>query len=229
MQMDYTAVFKGLNEAGLAYLVTGNIALNLHGVPRMSYDLDLVCGTDGENMKGVVRLLEKWGYRGGDGSADLQDDDGRRRLAARGLHAVSFVCAMHAVSQIDIAAAVTAPFAVLAARAVEVHLFGERVPIIAFSDLEAIKKERGSADDRTDLAGMEFLKARREGRDLPGFPAARREQMEKFQQWPAENRIDWLLTSSQLQRQMDEGGKGGSGRGGLKRRRIKGLRHTDLS
>jgi len=229
MQMDYTAIFKGLNEAGLAYLVTGNIALNLHGVPRMSYDLDLICDAGGDNLQKIVALLKEWGYRPGEGSADLCDAEGRQRLAARGVHAVSFTSDSHAVAQVDIAVTAPAPFVAMAAKAAEVHLFGEKVPVVAFGDLETIKRGRGRAEDLEDLRGMEFLSAVREGRDVPEFPAARREQMEKFQQWPAENRIDWLLTSSQLQRQMDEGKKGGGGRGGLKRRRIKGLRHTDLS
>jgi hypothetical protein len=228
MQMDYTAIFKGLNEAGLSYLVSGGLALNLHGVPRLSFDLDLIPGPKPQNVKGIVDLLEAWGYRAAKNGETLADPVGRRRLASEGVRAVPFACAEHLVTEVDLAVAMPAPYAELMKRSLEAHLFGEKVPVLSLRDLATVKKARGSKEDEEDLRGMEFLAALREGRDLPGFPAARREQMVKFQQWPAENRIDWLLTSAQLQRQMEEGREGGRG-GGLKRRRIKGLRHTDLS
>ena len=40
--MDHEAFFRGLREAGVDHIVSGGLALNLHGLPRMSTDIDLV-------------------------------------------------------------------------------------------------------------------------------------------------------------------------------------------
>ena len=42
MELDYKAIFKELNEAGIDYLVVGGLAVNFHGIPRMTYDIDLM-------------------------------------------------------------------------------------------------------------------------------------------------------------------------------------------
>jgi len=39
MNLDYKKIFKGLNGAGIDYLVVGGLAVNFHGIPRMTYDL----------------------------------------------------------------------------------------------------------------------------------------------------------------------------------------------
>jgi hypothetical protein len=41
---DYLAIFKKLNERKIKYIVVGGIAVNLHGIPRMTYDIDLILG-----------------------------------------------------------------------------------------------------------------------------------------------------------------------------------------
>jgi hypothetical protein len=40
--MLYEKVSRKLNNEGVSYIVVGGIALNLHGVPRATADLDLV-------------------------------------------------------------------------------------------------------------------------------------------------------------------------------------------
>ena len=41
MNLDYKKIFKGLNSAGIDYLVVGGLAVNFHGIPRMTYDMDI--------------------------------------------------------------------------------------------------------------------------------------------------------------------------------------------
>src|SRR3990172_11003928 len=40
-QMIYLDIFRGLQEHGVRYLVVGGLAMNLHGIPRMTADVDL--------------------------------------------------------------------------------------------------------------------------------------------------------------------------------------------
>jgi hypothetical protein len=42
MNLDYKKLFKGLSRAGIDYLVVGGLAVNFHGNPRMTCDLDLM-------------------------------------------------------------------------------------------------------------------------------------------------------------------------------------------
>jgi len=42
MELDYQAFFKQLNNQEIDYLIVGGLAVNLHGIPRMTYDIDLM-------------------------------------------------------------------------------------------------------------------------------------------------------------------------------------------
>ena len=42
MDLDYKTIFRELNESGVDYLVVGGLAVNFHGIPRMTYDIDLM-------------------------------------------------------------------------------------------------------------------------------------------------------------------------------------------
>jgi hypothetical protein len=63
MDLDYKAIFRRLNELSIDYLVVGGLAVNFHGIPRMTYDLDLMISLREENIKKLVAQLTKWGYR----------------------------------------------------------------------------------------------------------------------------------------------------------------------
>jgi hypothetical protein len=61
--MFYEQVFKALNEAKVSYLVAGGMAVFLHGVERTTRDLDLWPELTPENLKKMVGVLTKLGFR----------------------------------------------------------------------------------------------------------------------------------------------------------------------
>ena len=44
-------LFAGMRNAGVSYLVTGATALTLHGVPRLTPDVDLAVDPDPANLE----------------------------------------------------------------------------------------------------------------------------------------------------------------------------------
>jgi hypothetical protein len=57
MELDFQTVFKELNGLGIDYLVVGGLAVNFHGVPRMTYDIDLMVLLEREDiLKHVTQL-----------------------------------------------------------------------------------------------------------------------------------------------------------------------------
>jgi len=60
--MFYEEVFRKLNECNVKYLVAGGLAVNLHGVPRMTQDLDLLVELNEENILRILKALSEIGY-----------------------------------------------------------------------------------------------------------------------------------------------------------------------
>jgi len=59
MELDFQTIFKELNRIGIDYLVVGGLAVNFHGVPRMTYDIDLMVLLEPENiLKFVTKLTQ---------------------------------------------------------------------------------------------------------------------------------------------------------------------------
>lgn len=62
-EIDYQTIFKGLNHRKIDYLVAGGVAVNFHGIPRMTYALDLMVLLEEKNIHRTVSILLEWGYK----------------------------------------------------------------------------------------------------------------------------------------------------------------------
>jgi hypothetical protein len=63
MELDYQTIFKELNQIRIDYLVVDGLAVNFHGIPRMTYHIDLMILLEPENILKLVTKLTLWGYR----------------------------------------------------------------------------------------------------------------------------------------------------------------------
>ena len=61
--VDYLSFFKGLEDRKVDYLLIGGLAVNFHGIPRMTYDIDIMILLEEGNVRSLVELLQDWGYR----------------------------------------------------------------------------------------------------------------------------------------------------------------------
>ncbi|MBU1888189.1 MAG: nucleotidyltransferase [Candidatus Omnitrophica bacterium] len=61
--MFYEEVFRELNKKKVKYVVAGGIAVNLHGVPRVTGDLDLIIYLGIENISKFSKAMEELGYK----------------------------------------------------------------------------------------------------------------------------------------------------------------------
>ena len=179
-------LFAGLRDAGVAYLVTGATALALHGVPRLTPDVDLVVDPEPANLERLGRLLAAWGYA--EPPAPATGNPAVRRFS----HPRS------ALGALDIVAVPAEAFARLRAGAAVATLVDVGIPVVGAADLQALKGHGGEAD-REDAAALRVLASVRAG-ETGGEEDTRREQIRKFSRWSVAARLDWLLAAARLSR-----------------------------
>jgi len=63
VELDYQTIFREFNKLAIDYLVVGGLAVNFHGVPRMTYDIDLMVLLESTNILRLVSQLSQWGYK----------------------------------------------------------------------------------------------------------------------------------------------------------------------
>ncbi len=56
--MFYYELFEALHKAQVRYLVVGGLSVNLHGVPRVTGDVDLIIAMDRENIHLLAEALK---------------------------------------------------------------------------------------------------------------------------------------------------------------------------
>jgi len=61
MYLDFEHIFTELTTAGIDFVVVGGVAVNLHGIPRMTYDIDLMILFEEENITKTIKKLERLG------------------------------------------------------------------------------------------------------------------------------------------------------------------------
>ena len=72
-------ILNALSVAGIRYLLAGNAALTLHGVPRMPADLDLLIDPDEFNLQRFLEALGSESWDPGEATAFAQLQDEKRK------------------------------------------------------------------------------------------------------------------------------------------------------
>ncbi len=158
MELDFQAIFKELNGLGIDYLVVGGLAVNFHGVPRTTYDIDLMVYLEPENIRKLVTKLAKWGYRPKMpiDPKDLADESKRDSwVREKGMKALNFYSETLPIGEIDIIIDSPIPYEELRNRAIKVELQDERIPTVSIHDLIELKLRAGR---KQDLADVEHLR-----------------------------------------------------------------------
>lgn len=55
--MFYLEVFESFSKNSIRYLIVGGLAVNLHGVPRTTQDIDLIVDPDKDNLKKAIETM----------------------------------------------------------------------------------------------------------------------------------------------------------------------------
>ncbi len=158
MDLDFQTIFKEINKLGIDYLVVGGLAVNFHGVPRMTYDIDLMVLLEPENILKLVSKLTQWGYRPKIpiDPRDLADESKRNSwIHEKGMKALNFYSETLPIGEIDIVIDSPILYKELRNRAIKIELQDEKIPTVSIHDLIELKLRAGR---RQDLADVEHLR-----------------------------------------------------------------------
>jgi len=182
-------LFAGLRDSGVTYLLTGATALVLHGVPRLTPDIDLAVDPRPANLERLERLLAAWGY----GEAGVAMPAAAGATLARYRHPRS------ALDELDIVRATPGDFSRLQRGSTVVDLVDVAIALVGAADLRAIKAGADTDAGREDAAGLDVLASIRTG-EAGSAADTRREQIRKFSRWSVAARLDWLLAAARLRK-----------------------------
>jgi hypothetical protein len=159
--LGYVDISRKLNEAGVRYLVAGGVAVNMHGVPRMTYDLDLLVDLEDGNLRTLLTLLDGWGFtpRVPVDILDLANGDLREEwIRDKGMKAFNLRNEEWALSEIDIIIDSPVSFEQAMENAVTVKVSGVGIPLVSIPDLILMKTGTGRDQDAADIRYLEQVR-----------------------------------------------------------------------
>ena len=160
MDLDYETIFKEFNKLGIDYVVVGGLAVNFHGVPRMTYDIDLMIFPQKENILKLVCKLMQWGYRTKVpiDPSDLADEVKRNSwVRDKGMKALNFYSEKLPIGEIDLVFESPIPYDKLKDKSIKIELQGEKIPIISIHDLIELKLHAGRRQDLLDVEHLRII------------------------------------------------------------------------
>lgn len=146
-----------LAQQQIRYVLVGGLAVNLHGVPRLTADLDLVLALDPDNMARFLGLMADLGYRPRV-PADpmgLADPATRRAwIEEKGMMAFSFWRPETPFADVDVLISSVVPFEELWNHRVLKQLGPTVVAVASIPHLKALKNVAGRKQDLADIEAL---------------------------------------------------------------------------
>ena len=152
--MFYLDLFKALEKHKVRYLLVGGLAMNLHGVPRATMDVDLVLALDPANLKAFLGTVETLRLRPvAPVDTDGLLDPAQRQKWVKEKNMLAFALRPPDVQGPTVDVLIDPPVDIEAAlaRTVWREVQGVRIPLISVEDLIRLKEKSGRAQDRSDI------------------------------------------------------------------------------
>lgn len=164
--MYYFEVMDALYREQVQYLIVGGLSVNLHGVPRLTQDIDVILSMSPENVLKAVRLLKNLGFlpRLPVDPEDLADARKVKDwIENKNLKAFSFYQPDRPFEVVDIVLVYPLNFEEAYTRRVVRKLKDIEIPIACIDDVVAMKEFSGRDQDLSDVAMLKKVRNIMEG------------------------------------------------------------------
>lgn len=163
MPTDFLGLFTVLAVARVRFVVVGGLALILHGLDRLTADVDLVIDLSAENARDAVLALTAAGYRPM-APVDPSElaDPGRRHewRTTRNMQVFSFWDSTNQRPTVDIMLDAIVPFDELWSDSTTMALGGHDVHVASVPHLIRMKEVAGRPQDQSDIERLRTLLSR---------------------------------------------------------------------
>lgn len=159
--MIYFDIFAKFTEKQLDYVVIGGVALVMHGVVRLTADLDLMVAMDRDNLRKLIDAMAELGYRPRipEPAESLLEPEKRTRWRdEKNMEVFSFYDPTQPLALVDIMIHEPLDYRALRANAVRMDVGKHSVPVAAVDDMIALKRISGRPQDLEDIRALEDLK-----------------------------------------------------------------------
>ena len=159
--MYYQDIFNALSINKVRYLVVGAVAMNLHGVPRMTADLDIMLDLSPANLKKFIKALSDLGYRPRVPVSlnDMADPAIRERWATeKNMTVLSLYKPEVPYQELDVFIANPVDFGDAYKRKIDCRINGLKIPVASVEDLILMKEAAGRKQDKSDIGALKKLK-----------------------------------------------------------------------
>ncbi len=155
----YEKILKELNRAGVRYVVAGGIAVNLHGVPRATADLDLLIEMSPSNVRKLVNVMRKVGYlpRIPVGWESLTLENLQRWKKEKHMRAITFRNPKVPYEEVDVILEHSLDMTRVLREKKLVKAGDLRIPLISLDHLITLKRRSKRLQDLADVKALQKL------------------------------------------------------------------------
>jgi glutaredoxin len=159
--LDYLSIFKTFNQKKINYVVVGGLAVNFHGIPRMTYDIDILLSLEEKNLIKFLRLMKSWGFKPRM-PVDILDfaNANKRRdwIKNKNMKAFNMVNPDWAITEIDVIIDSPVDYDKAVKKVYHSVLGSIKVPTISIDDLILMKSCTGRSHDKDDIKNLKKIK-----------------------------------------------------------------------
>ncbi|RKY81608.1 hypothetical protein DRP98_10060 [candidate division KSB1 bacterium] len=158
-------IFEKLNKEGVKYVIVGGVALVLHGVVRLTADLDLMLEMSEENLKRFISCMKALGYKP---KAPVKAEDfinhanRKKWKEEKGMMVFSFYSLKRPWQLLDVFVDEPISFREVEKEIVWFRAKELKLPVISIRHLKILKKMAARPQDLADIEALEELEKLRE-------------------------------------------------------------------
>ena len=159
--MFYFDILERFYQDKIKYLIVGGLAVNLHGVPRVTQDIDIIIATDKDNILKINKILKELNYvpRLPVNPDDMADNETLKEWTEeRNMKAFSFYNKKENYKVIDIVLVHPLDFEISYKNKKVKEAAGVEIFIASIQDIITMKKASGRGQDLSDIAMLEKVK-----------------------------------------------------------------------
>ncbi|MBK5225085.1 MAG: hypothetical protein JJD96_00740 [Thermoleophilia bacterium] len=162
--MFYEKILRSMQKYGVRYLIMGGVAVNLHGVPRMTADLDIAVDLTAENVDALLDALEEAGLKLSlplDPHSLADPEERSRWREEKHLEALTFqsVGSEAPYREVDIVLEPPLDFGEMYAARVELQADDIKISLISLPHLIELKQAIGRKQDIADVESLKKAEA----------------------------------------------------------------------